>query len=122
VLVSAQGQNAFAQRLFNAFKLFKKEYESGGVILTLSGNEKNEQPAEQVHSGEIFFAIQILSVKEKLALDAPDLKGNKDCSYIKVGNQYKYYIGKYKSKKEAAGDLQRVRKTFPGAFITQYKE
>jgi hypothetical protein len=50
------------------------------------------------------------------------LKGNKDCSYIKVGNQYKDYIGKYKSKKEAAGDLQRVRKTFPGAFITQYKE
>ncbi|MBQ1219694.1 MAG: N-acetylmuramoyl-L-alanine amidase, partial [Bacteroidales bacterium] len=29
VLVSSQGQNAFAQRLFNAFKLFKKEYESG---------------------------------------------------------------------------------------------
>lgn len=122
VLVSSQGQNAFAQRLFNAFKLFKKEYESGGVMLTLSGNEKKEQTREQVHSGESFFAIQILSVKEKLALDAPDLKGNKDCSYIKVGNQYKYYIGKYKSKKEAAGELQRVRKTFPGAFITQYKE
>ena len=60
------------------------------------------------------------SGKTQLVLDR--MKGNKDCSYIKVGNQYKYYIGKYKSKKEAAGELQRVRKTFPGAFITQYKE
>ncbi len=119
VLVTSNGQNSLAQRLFSAFKLFKEEYEKGGVVMT--EGENIVLPQEDDKDGT-FFAIQILSVKEKLPAEAPDLKGCRDFEYIRVGNFYKYYIGKYSSKKEASKNLAQVRKTFPGAFVVQYKK
>lgn len=125
VLVSAQGQNSFAQRLFNAFVMFKKEYEKTGAYTLQERDEQVEQEQIQVQQEQqqdSFYGIQILSVREKLNPSAPDLKGYKDYKYIKVGNLYKYYIGEYKTKKEAGEDLKSVRKTFPGAFVVQYKK
>lgn len=130
VLVSSHGQNSLANRLFSAFKLFKQEYEEGGVVILEPQGESEEELSGKVQEDVVvegniksgtFFALQVLSVKKKLPANAPDLKGCTQCKFIKVGNLYKYYIGEYSSKAEAYKDLKQVRKTFPGAFVVQYK-
>lgn len=125
VLVSSSGQNALANRLFTAFKLFKEEYEDGGAVLSANNIKEEEalpQKSEPEFKNGTFFAIQVLSVKKQLPENAPDLKGCTNCKFIKVGKLYKYYIGEYSGKAEAYKDLKKVRKTFPGAFVVQYKK
>ena len=135
VLVSSGGQEKFAKGLFNAFEAYKKDFERGGV----SRPAKDVKPAGQVNpsggrpvqhdvkvmkgspsykaAGGEFYAVQILSVGKKLAVGAYDLKGRKDAKYIQVGKLYKYYIGNYATRAEAAKALAEVRKSFPGAFV-----
>ena len=70
---------------------------------------------------EEFYAVQILSVAKPLPKGAYDLRGHNNAEYIKVGNLYKYYIGRYSSRQEAASELVRLRKSFPGAFVIHIK-
>ncbi len=171
VLVTKNGQEQFARKLFNAFVSYKKEFESvkeekhlpdskkpapqgkpanvkpapqksqggnnvapgnsgagkapqGGGKSELSGGKgvKNDSPqVGKGSTGELYYAVQILSVNKKLDANAYDLKGRKDAKYIQVGNAYKYYVGKYGSWKEAAASLEAVRKTFPGAFVIRIR-
>ena len=69
-----------------------------------------------------FYAVQILSVGKVLGKNAYDLKGRKDTHYIKAGKLYKYYVGRYASRKEAAAALPGIRKSFPGAFVIHIKD
>ena len=78
-----------------------------------------EQPAakkQPAASGKA-FRIQILSVAKVLPADAADLKGRDDAYYIYMNRAYKYCIGEYSTREEAAQDLPNIRKQFPGAFI-----
>ena len=140
MLVSSSGQEKFAKGLFNAFEAYKKDFERGGV----SRPAKDVKPAGQVNpsggrpvqhdvkvmkgspsykaAGGEFYAVQILSVGKKLAVGAYDLKGRKDAKYIQVGKLYKYYIGNYATRAEAAKALAEVRKSFPGAFVIHVKD
>lgn len=149
VLVTKNGQEQFARKLFNAFASYKKEFESvkeekllpdsknvapqnpgagkapqGGDKSAPSGGKEVKKDSPQVgkgSAGELYYAVQILSVNKKLDANAYDLKGRKDAKYIQVGNAYKYYVGKYGSWKEAAANLEAVRKTFPGAFVIRIR-
>lgn len=78
-----------------------------------------EQPAakkQPAASGKA-YRIQILSVAKVLPTDAADLKGRDDAYYIYMNRAYKYCIGEYSTREEAAQDLPNIRKQFPGAFI-----
>ena len=63
------------------------------------------------------YRIQILSVTKVLPAGAPDLKGRRDAYYIYANKAYKYCIGEYATREEAAADLPKIRKQFSGAFI-----
>ena len=136
VLVTRNGQEQFAKKLFNAFVSYKKEFESvkeekhlpNNLKPAPQGNPGKVQPAPQAGKApagdkdeQLYYAVQILSVNRKLDANAYDLKGRKDAKFIQVGNAYKYYVGKYSSWKEAAASLESVRKTFPGAFVIRIK-
>lgn len=114
VLISKNGQEQFARRLFNAFVAYKEEFEKGGGE-AVSGEVK--APA-----ADDFYAVQILSVGKLLGKGAYDLKGRKDARYVKAGKLYKYYLGNYSTRKEAAAALAGIRKTFPGAFVIHIKD
>ena len=114
VLISKNGQEQFARRLFNAFVAYKEEFEKGGTE-AVSGEVK--APA-----ADDFYAVQILSVGKLLGKGAYDLKGRKDARYVKAGKLYKYYLGNYSTRKEAAAALAGIRKTFPGAFVIHIKD
>ena len=63
------------------------------------------------------YRIQILSVTKVLPAGAQDLKGRRDAYYIYANKAYKYCIGEYATREEAAADLPKIRKQFSGAFI-----
>ena len=75
--------------------------------------EAKGQPAA---SGKA-YRIQILSVTKVLPAGAADLKGRRDAYYIYANKAYKYCIGEYATREEAAADLPKIRKQFSGAFI-----
>ena len=154
VLVSQNGQQQFAQKLFNAFVSYKENFESAarGVVMENGEKKAGMVAGKQDNSGEgvqdkvvsvgektvgkkeeaavketvsrtdDFYAIQILSVDKVLKTGAYDLKGRKDARYVKVGKAYKYYLGRYETRKEATAALENVRKTFPGAFVIHLKD
>ncbi len=138
ILVSRNGQEQFARKLFNAFKLYKSGVESVSVAAQAPDVQesqvvktvKAEQPVlqqerkEQPNVNEVgesfpdsFYAVQILSVGMKLDKGAYDLRGRSDAQFVEVGNLYKYYIGRHATRKEAVAQMWELRKTFPGAFV-----
>ena len=141
VLVTKKGQEQFARGLFNAFVAYKKDFEK---IRREDGNGRNVAAAEKAapvqkstsaaqnapaqgpvaapKAVDEFYAVQILSVGKVLGKNAYDLKGRKDTHYVKAGNLYKYYVGRYASRKEAAAALPGIRKSFPGAFVIHIKD
>ena len=151
ILVSKSGQDQFARRLFQAFEAYKKSVEGNINTLPSASAEpeepvakevvqeavktplkvaekveqKEEQKVEEKSVGiknEEFYAVQILSVGKKLPKGAYDLRGHNDAEFIKVGNLYKYYIGRFSSRQEAVKELPQVRKTFAGAFVIHIKD
>ena len=132
VLVSKSGQEQFAKKLFNAFEAYKKDVEKGmhapgapsrmepphkpAGPMAPHGNMQPQRPVERE-----FYAVQILSVGKQLPKGAYDLKGREDAKFIKVGTSYKYYIGEFSSRQEAAAGLGRLKKIFPGAFVIHIK-
>ncbi len=141
VLVTKKGQEQFARGLFNAFVAYKKDFEkirreegSGrnvaaaekAVPVQKSAPEAQKAPAQGPVAApkavDEFYAVQILSVGKVLGKNAYDLKGRKDTHYVKAGNLYKYYVGRYASRKEAAAALPGIRKSFPGAFVIHIKD
>lgn len=132
ILITEKGQTQFAERLFNAFTAYKNEYEKANTSSVAkpvnqqqnekSSTQENRKAAINDNTGEGFFAIQILSVTKILKNNAPDFKGIKDYNYIKTDNLYKYYTGKYKTRKEATEQLNQIRKKFSGSFIIHIEE
>ena len=141
VLVTKKGQEQFARGLFNAFVAYKKDFEKTrreeGSGRNVAAAEKaapvqKSAPAAQnapaqgavaaPKAVDEFYAVQILSVGKVLGKNAYDLKGRKDSHYIKAGKLYKYYVGRYASRKEAAAALPGIRKSFPGAFVIHIKD
>lgn len=148
VLVSKSGQEQFARKLFNAFKAYKESVE--GVQKEQPAPKQVQQPVQtqqpvqvkqpvqqpepqqvqQPVQGKVeqkvipdeFFAVQILSVGKKLGKGAYDLRGREDAQVVKVGNLYKYYIGRHATRKEAVAQMWELRKTFPGAFVIHIKD
>ena len=79
-------------------------------------DEQPEAKGQPAASGKA-YRIQILSVTKVLPAGAPDLKGRRDAYYIYANKAYKYCIGEYATREEAAADLPKIRKQFSGAFI-----
>ena len=120
-LTDKAGQQRIAENIFNAFKAYKKGYDT--EVYTPDGTapaapeERSAGTTDMtvdIPSGK--FGIQILASRKLLPENASELKGW-NCRHIKSGKLYKYYVGSYKSKDEARKALPNVRNSFPGAFI-----
>ena len=92
------------------------ERQEATVAETAVLNEQPEAKGQPEASGKA-YRIQILSVTKVLPAGAPDLKGRRDAYYIYANKAYKYCIGEYATREEAAADLPKIRKQFSGAFI-----
>src|SRR5574344_1099287 len=103
----------------NAGKVNGQDSGKDTVLLYPADTQKTakERNEENKNSDETFYCIQILSVNRELGKTSPDLKGRKDAEFVKIGGAYKYYLGNWSTRSEAAKHLNQVSRTFKGAFV-----
>jgi N-acetylmuramoyl-L-alanine amidase len=129
-LSSADGQEKTAQRLFEAFKAYKTQYdaslnvESTPVAQTVQEEVKKEPEVKQEPSvstaGEKWYGIQIMGLGRLLKSGDPALKGLKADAVKSEGSSiYKYVAAKSRTREQAASQLAAVRKKFPEAFLVE---
>ena len=119
ILSDKNHQQKMAENIFNAFCKYKKNYDTE-YILPASESVGSKEPANAPENDvEEKFGIQIFVSSKSLPKSSSKFKGY-DCNFIKTSKGlYKYYIGGFSSKKEAAKKLPAVRKSFPDAFIIE---
>ena len=117
-LSSDAGQKEIAERLFQAFKEYKTQYDmSLNVDVTQVQAEvpEYEETQEELTS---FYTVQIMSVAKLLKSSDPQFKGLTAEPYRPEGTAaYKYIVGKFKTRDQAKEELQKVKAKFPQAFI-----
>ena len=126
-LSSKDGQEAIAERLFQAFRAYKTQYDMSLNIDVLEPVEASssaavsqDQPEKDKNQEGLtsFYTIQIMSVAKLLKDGDPALKGLKTEAYLPAGTStYKYIVGKFKTREEAKAELSKVKAAFPQAFI-----
>ena len=129
-LSSADGQEKTAQRLFEAFKAYKTQYDaslnvdSSSVAETPKEEVKKETEVKQETSanaaGEKWYGIQVMGLGRLLKAGDPALKGLK-AEAVKAGGSsiYKYVTARSETREKAASQLASVRKKFPEAFLVE---
>lgn len=107
-LSTSDGQEKIAQRLFEAFKAYKTQYDASMSV--------EATPA----TAEKWYGIQIMGLGRKLAPSDPALKGLK-AEMIKAEGStiYKYVTSRSSSKSAAMESLGAVKKKFPEAFVVE---
>lgn len=151
VLKDRNQREVIAVRLFNAFCKFKSQYDSNGIEVIetpvpVAGTVKPvEDPApakeyakapakeevkpelkpepkpEVKHEPKTEYSIQIFAVSKKLKPGAPELKGLKEYNCDFINGMYKYSVGNYSTRAEAAKKLSAIKARFPGAFVAEFK-
>ena len=127
-LSSKDGQEAIAERMFQAFKSYKTQYDMS-LNITPTGPAPTvtdiPDPQVQAQPQEVnypYFSIQVMSGVKVIDSADPVFKGLSVEKYRPSGsNTYKYVVGKYATRQEAQADLPNVRKKFPEAFVIEVK-
>ena len=126
-LSSKAGQEEIAERLFQAFKSYKTQYDMSLNLDTeqpepaLPAPQAQNSPArpepvqEELSS---YYTVQIMSVAKLLKAGDHELKGLDAEPYRPEGaSAYKYIVGKFKTREEAKVELRNIKSRFPQAFI-----
>lgn len=130
-LSSASGQEEVAQRLFDAFKVYKTNYDasmnvsSAPVEVAEAPSEMQEAPAVQTPAEKkdagVRYGVQIMGLGRKLSASDPALKGLsvEIVPPAEGGKIYKYVAAWSDSLEKARSQLSAVRKKFPDAFLVK---
>ena len=123
-LSSSSGQEAVAQRLFDAFKSYKTKYDASVTVKESSKIVKtdNKNVVKSVSGSDgPFYAIQIMGLKRQMKSDDSSFKGLAVTTVPPAdgGAVYKYVTSVTKSLDEAKASLASVKKKFPDAFIVK---
>lgn len=122
-LSSSDGQEKIAQRLFDAFKVYKMNFDASMNIASEPlplPVEENVKPVEE-KSPSVHYGVQIMGLGRVLKDGDPALKGLS----VEVippaagGKVYKYVAAWSDDLQEARQQLQAVRKKFPDAFLVK---
>jgi N-acetylmuramoyl-L-alanine amidase len=145
VLTSEEGKDGLARRIFDAFGVFKAQYErtvdiTPNVIRGDADSDRSQtvqadtgapkpgvNPAAPATSAKTdisgkpaaagIWAIQIFAVKKILKKGDATFRGVRNSVPYKDGKFYKYCVGKYASEADAKEDLPVLRKKFKDCFI-----
>ncbi len=137
-LSSASGQEKVAQRLFEAFKTYKTNFDASMNVTSAPiepvPEPEPEQEPESVAQPErvpdsssaasrsdVHYGVQIMGLGRKLGAKDPALKGLsvKIIPPVDGGKIYKYVAAWSETLPEAKAQLSSVRKKFPDAFVVK---
>lgn len=127
-LSSVSGQEKVAQRLFDAFKIYKTNFDASMNVTsapleipeTVSDPEPSREKPETVTT-DIHYGVQIMGLGRKLNAKDPALKG----LAVEIvpptdgGKIYKYVAAWSDSLEDAKSQLSSVRRKFPDAFLVK---
>ena len=127
-LSSVSGQEKVAQRLFDAFKVYKTNFDASMNVTsapleipeTVSDPEPSREKPETVTT-DIHYGVQIMGLGRKLNAKDPALKG----LAVEIvpptdgGKIYKYVAAWSDSLEDAKSQLSSVRRKFPDAFLVK---
>ena len=127
-LSSVSGQEKVAQRLFEAFKVYKTNFDASMNVTsapleipeTVSDPEPSREKPETVTT-DIHYGVQIMGLGRKLNAKDPALKGLavEIVPPIDGGKIYKYVAAWSDSLEDAKSQLSSVRRKFPDAFLVK---
>ncbi len=131
ILTNSESQKMFAENIFNAFVRYKAKFDPQSITKNNIDTEtikrvpvsysktKIDTIVQEVKKSDTIYMIQILAVSKQLPKKSPELKGYYSSENIKIGNFYKYFVGKYTNFENAKNELVKIRKVFPQAFIVK---
>ena len=127
-LSSVSGQEKVAQRLFDAFKVYKTNFDASMNVtsapLEVTETVSNPQPVNEKPSATVsdtYYGVQIMGLGRKLSAKDPALKGLS----VEIvppadgGKIYKYVAAWSESLEGAKSQLSSIRKKFPDAFLVK---
>ena len=134
------GQEKIAQRLFDAFKVYKTNFDASMDVVSAPVEvEKETKPAPKTETkqevqqeikseskGEtkaqnVHYGVQIMGLGRKLSANDPALKGlSVEIVQPAAGTSIYKYVAAWSDNLDAAkSQLAAVRKKFPDAFLVQ---
>lgn len=119
-LVSKDSREAMADCIYSAFRDYKKKYDPQDLeVVPEEKTAASAVPAVEGRGTDTLYRVQILATAKKVAASSPELKGEKDFECVYVNGYYKYLVGKFKTRPEAAEELKRLKTKFSGAFLVR---
>lgn len=137
-LGSSAGQQKFSNSIYNGIKKYYNQLILNTVTngeditldidreleesLVLDTYQKIDESLELDTYQNVIFKVQLASGKRKLEPKSYNFKGLKDIERVKVGKNYKYYLGKT-SNFTKIEELQKLAKSkgYGSAFIVAFK-
>lgn len=121
-LSTADGQEKCAQRLFEAFKVYKTNFDSSMNVASAPVDEPEpEEKAKETKKDDVWYGVQIMGLGRRMSASDPALKG----LTVKIvppsngGKIYKYITAESGDLAGARSRLSSVRKKFPDAFVVK---
>jgi N-acetylmuramoyl-L-alanine amidase len=128
-MASVEGQNILAQAIYKAFDTYKNDYDRklGDIkekqVITVPPPADNGNTRTVTdHTGDILYAVQILTSDRKLSVNDRRFKGYDDVSFYIDKGVYKYIYGATSDYKKILNTHKKAAKDFKGAFIIKMKE
>lgn len=127
-LGSSAGQSKFSKTIYNGILKYYKQLTlntvNGDAVVVNSTENKVVQPSSKnAIDTNVLFKVQVASGTRKLETKSYNFKGLKGIERVKVGNSYKYYLGKTANFDEIK-ELQGLAKSkgYTTAFIVAFKD
>lgn len=132
VMNSEKGREQIAQKLFDAFREFKSEYDhsmdysghgNGAVSKTETAVDRKDGQVVSVPVRQegCEYGVQVLLLSRKIAGSDKALKGHR-AKIIPAGNMYKYIVGVCGSEEQARKSHKNIKKDFPDSFVVRIED
>lgn len=144
-LSSSAGQEKIAQRLFDAFKVYKTNFDASVNVVSapveedkaatpalkdepkpepkkqVKSENKQEEQISKIEVAKVHYGVQIMGLGRKLSAKDPALKGLsvEIVPPAEGGSIYKYVAAWSDDLASAKSQLSAVRKKFPDAFLVK---
>lgn len=120
LLTSKESRGEMADCIYSAFRDYKKKYDPEDLEVVPADSVKTAvAPAAPQVTADTLYRVQILAASKKIDMSSSEFKGEKNIECILVNGYYKYMVGKFKTRSEAAEELKRLKTKFSGAFIVK---
>ena len=131
VMNSEKGKEQIAQRLFDAFKEFKVEYDRS-IDYSGQGSAKAEQAQLQAGNAQVSqpgiaeaggteYGVQVLLLSRRIQDGDKALKGY-SAKVVQSGGTYRYIVGACSSEEQARASHRNIKKDFPDSFVVKVED